>query len=67
MNFSNLLQVPVVVDNNGCNANADINFQFIGFVVVWENILISIYYFDWRIMFFQHVTPYQCSIVFPGL
>ncbi|KAM0954506.1 putative carboxypeptidase-like, regulatory domain superfamily, immunoglobulin-like protein [Dioscorea sansibarensis] len=25
--------VPVVVDNNGCNANADINFQFIGFMI----------------------------------
>ncbi|KAL5996451.1 hypothetical protein ACLOJK_026530 [Asimina triloba] len=26
-------KVPVVVDQNGCNANADINFQFTGFTV----------------------------------
>uniref|UniRef100_A0A164YXW9 Carbohydrate-binding-like fold protein n=1 Tax=Daucus carota subsp. sativus TaxID=79200 RepID=A0A164YXW9_DAUCS len=27
------IQVPVVVDHNGCNANEDINFQFTGFTV----------------------------------
>lgn len=25
-------QVPVVVDHNGCNGNADINFRFTGLV-----------------------------------
>ena len=28
----NNLQVPVVVDHAGCNANEDINFRFTGFV-----------------------------------
>lgn len=26
------MQVPVVIDQNGCNGNADINFRFTGFV-----------------------------------
>ncbi|OVA02510.1 hypothetical protein BVC80_9091g9 [Macleaya cordata] len=26
-------KVPVVIDHNGCNANADINFQFTGFTI----------------------------------
>lgn len=39
--FSFVLQVPVVVDDNGCNGNEDINFRFTGLVIYMSILCLS--------------------------